>query len=228
MEVVGTASLPLRIILFPFKEIKKALTYHSTFNKYSKLKEEVEILRSRLVGQEEILRENNRYRALLDFKKGLVFSSVAANVVGRDPSSWNDVIIIDRGQKSGIKPGMPVVTSLGVVGRVSEIGSSSSKIVLLSDPSFNVSAIIQRTRESGLISGTLEGTCRMRYLPYETDIDIGDKIITSKSSSYFPEGLLIGSVIEVYESQSSPTVECIVEPAAPLSQLEEVLVIKKE
>lgn len=227
MKIVETTSLPVRIILFPFNEIKKIVTYRSTFKKYTQLKEEVETLRSRLIGQEEILRENNRFRELLDFKKSLVFSSVAANVIGRDPSNWNAAIIIDRGARDGLEAGMSVITALGVVGKIAEAGSSTSKVMLLSDPGFSVAALIQRTREGGLVTGTLTGACRMHYLPIEADIDIADKVITSKLSSSFPEGLLIGEVVEVRESQSSPTVECIVEPAVSLAQIEEVLVIKK-
>ncbi len=227
IQMVESTSLPLRILLFPVNEMKKLITYHSTYNEYVTLREEVENLKSRLIGQEEMIRENQRYKQLLDFKHSLVYSTVAANVIGRDPDNWSSSMIIDRGRVHGLETGMPVVSPLGVVGKIAEVGSSVSKVILLVDPNFSVAAVVQRTREAGVVSGTLEPVCRMRYLDGTSNIRPGDKVISSKMSLSFPEGLLIGHVYEVYESQSSPTLECLVEPVVNLSQVEEVLVILK-
>ena len=218
---------PLEIISIPFRELKKILVYHQTYEKYMSLKKEVDSLRSRLTGQEEVFRENNRYKKLLGFKTDLVFSTVVANVVGRDPSNWNAAIIIDKGEVNGLQQGMPVMSPLGVIGKVSEVSKRTSKVILLIDPNFSVAAVIERSREGGLISGTLQGMCRMRYLSPSANIEIGDKVVTSKLSSSFPEGLLIGEVTAIEESQTAPSVECLVEPAIDLSELEEVIVIQK-
>ena len=191
------------------------------------LKKEVDSLKSRLIGQEEVFLENNRYKKLLGFKTELVFSSVVANVIGRDPSNWNAAFIIDKGEIQGLKQGMPVVSALGVIGKVAEVSKKTSKVILLIDPNFSVAAVIERSREGGLVSGTLQGMCRMRYLSSSANIEIGDKVVTSKLSSSFPEGLLIGEVVAIEESQNSPAIECLVEPAVGLSQIEEVIVIQK-
>ena len=218
---------PIQIISVPFREIKKILTYNDTYQKYVALQKEVDSLKSRLIGQQEVLQENNRYKKLLDFKSQLVFSSVVANVIGREPSNWNAAIIIDKGEAHGLKQGMPVVTALGVVGKISEVSKNTSKVILLIDPNFSVAAVTERSREGGLVSGTLQGLCRMRYLSPSANIEIGDQVVTSKLSSSFPEGLLIGEVVTIEESQSSPTIECLIEPAVSSTQMEEVIVIQK-
>lgn len=189
------------------------------------LNQEADILKQQLVEQEEVLLENKRLQELLDFKEKFVFSSIAANVIGRNPTNWSSSIIIDKGRKHGLKVGMPVVSALGVLGKVAEVGKTVSRVLLLTDPNFSVAVIIQRNRESGLISGTLQNVCRMRYLSADADIRRGDKVITSKISSAFPEGLLVGVVNSVEESQSSPTLECLVEPAISISPMEEVFII---
>lgn len=227
MGIVQVVASPMNIILIPLKEIKKLVFYHSTFDRYQQLQEEVEMLRSRLLGQEESSRENSRFRELLNFRKSLVFSSVPANVIGRDPSNWESTVIIDKGEMAGVKKGMPVVTALGVVGKIAEVGKTKSKVMLLNDPNFSVAAIVERSREQGLVSGTLQGICRMRYLSSGADVTSGDVIITSKISSSFPEGVTVGKVVRLNENPSSPTLDCFVEPAVSLSKLEEVLVIKK-
>ncbi len=227
LDVVETTSGPLKVILIPFVEFKKILLYHQTFKDYQRLTKDYEALKARLVGMEEVAIENKRYEKLLDFKRNLVFSSIVAGVIGRDPTNWNAAIIIDKGEVDGISIGMPVVNPLGVVGKVAEVTKRTSKVILLTDPSFSVAAIIQRSREGGLVSGTLQENCRMRYLAPDADIKKGDVVVTSRLSSSFPEGLLIGEVIGVEESKSAPGVEGVIASAVLTSQLEEVIVIKK-
>ncbi len=225
--VVKASLLPIRIISYPINEVKKILFYHRTFDEYKRLKEKTEVLKARLVGLEEVVRENTRFEKLLKFKRNLVYASVVANVIGRDPSYWNSTMIIDKGEVDGIEQGMPVVNALGVVGKISEVSGETSKVILLADPQFSVAALVQNPRESGLVSGTLQGVCRMKYIRTDAQIKVGDLVITSKLSSSFPEGLLIGEIIKIYDDAKMPTVECLVRPSVAFSQLEEVLVIMK-
>ena len=227
LKFVETAVLPLKILSFPFQEIKKIISYHKTFREYQQLKREYETLKSRLVGLQEVLLENKRYEKLLDFRREFIFSSLVATVVGRDPSNWNAAMIIDKGKRDGLEVGLPVVSPLGVVGKIAEVTPTTSKVILLIDPNFSVAGLVQDSREGGLVSGTLQGICRMQYLSPAAEVKKGDTVITSHLSSSFPAGLLIGKVTAVYESQNSPGIECLVEPAVSFAQLEEVIVIRK-
>ncbi len=227
-SVFERISLSVRFISTPIREIKKLIFYHKVFDEYVKLKSEVESLRTRLIGQEEVLRENNRYKGLLDFKRSSVFSSVAANVIGRDPSNWQFSFVISKGENNGIKVGMPVINSSGVIGKIVEVSAKTSRVITLLDPSFSVPGLVQRSREVGLVNGTLQDVCRMRYLSTKADVRVGDKVITSRLSSSFPESLLIGEVVKVEVSQESPSIQCYIRPAVSFTQIEEVLVIQKE
>lgn len=223
--VVSSNAWAIQILLFPFQEIKKIVFYHKTYNDYEKLRKETDPLKQHVLLQEEAIRENERLRALLDLKQRSSFPSIAASVIMRDPTSWAAVVIIDKGSRHGVRQGMPVVTPRGVVGKIAEVGERISKVTLLTDPRFSVAATIERTREQGLVSGTLRGICRMQYLPVGADVKVGDTILTSKISSFFPPGLMIGMVVNVEESLSSPTLDCLVKPAAALSEIEEVMVV---
>ncbi len=218
----------MQIVSFPVKELKKILYYHWTFNEYLKFKNEVETLRARLIGIEEVVLENNRLQKLLELKKNIVYSSVMANCIIRDPAHWNSAIVIDKGKKDGVYPGLPVVNVLGVIGKILEVSDHRAKVILINDPNFSVIALVQRSRESGLVSGTLQGMCRMRYLSKDADVQVGDQIVTSRLSSSFPEGLLIGEVIALELSQDDSTVSCILKPAVTLSQIEEVMIITQK
>ncbi len=221
-------SLPIHLIAIPLDEIKKILFYHRIHNEYKRLRKETGELKAKLVGMEEIIHENTRLEQLLQFKRNLVYSSVAANVIGRDPAGWNSSIIIDRGTRDGIGPGMPVISTLGVVGRVAEAAEQYSKVILLTDPQFSVAAVVQGSREIGLVSGSLQGEiCRLRFIGFNSPVSVGDKVVTSELSTFFPEGLLIGEILQIVEDSHKPTIECIIKPSVVLSQLEEILVIRR-
>lgn len=226
--VVESSIGPLNIISWPFMEIKKMLMYHATYEEYLKLKKEYGGLLAKRTNAQELLKENKRLTGLLDFKRSVPYETTAAVVIGRDPTNWNAVLIIDKGRKSGIKIGMPVVNPSGVVGKVIEVGDDISKVILVSDPNFTVAAVSQESRESGLLTGTLQGLCRLRYLPEDTAIKVGEKIVTSKLSSSFPDGILIGTVVNVNDRTDATGTECLVKPATFPSRAEEVLILKKE
>ncbi len=225
--VLDLSAGPITLVTWPIREIKKIVFYHKTHDEYVVLKSEVDGLRAKIVNGREIILENKRLEELLDFKRTLPYASVAASVIGRDPSNWNAILIVNKGRSSGVKVGMPVVNSAGVVGKVVEIGDNKSKVILISDPNFSVAAIAQDTRESGLLNGTLQGLCRLRYLPEDSAIQVGEKIVTSKLSSTFPDGIFIGTVISVHNQSTTTGTECLVEPVAKPSQIEEVLILKR-
>ncbi|MBI5149883.1 MAG: rod shape-determining protein MreC [Candidatus Omnitrophica bacterium] len=225
-RVVRVIAAPVHVLSISLYEFKKILFYHRTFNEYMRLRRESDVLKSRLVGLEEVVRENSRLEQLLQFKRSMVYSSLTANVTGRDPSSWDSSITIDRGKRDGIRQGMPVISAAGVVGKIAEVGEQSSNVVLLTDPQFSVAALVQESRETGLVSGSLQGDiCRMRFINADARINPGDKVITSRISTSFPEGLLIGEVIQIVGDIRKPSSECIIRPVVVFSQLEEVLVI---
>jgi len=227
MQIVERTFSPIAVILFPFEEIKKIIFYHGTYNKYLKLKKETDILKGKLLSQNEIVRENARLKSLLDLKGTLSYPTIASRVVGRDLSHWNSIAIIDKGESDGLKPGMAVVSPLGVVGKIAEVGKKKSKVILISDPDFSVAAVIERTRETGLVTGTLRGLCQMQYLSLGADVKKGDRVVTASLSSSFPEGFLVGTVIDVDGDGDSSTTQCLIAPAVLPGRLEEVLIIKK-
>jgi len=225
--LLDLAAKPMQWFEAPVFELKKLFYYRETYDEYLKFRKQAEALKARLVYVQETIEDNKHYAAISEFRRSQDYSSIVANVIGRDPSNWNASLIIDKGQKDGLRIGQPVVSPLGVVGRIFEIGQNTAKVILVSDPSFSVAAIVQRTRESGLLTGSLQGLCRLEYLTDKADVKVSDRVITSKLSSAFPEGILIGQVQDVQASENSHTVEILIEPAVDLSQLEEVIVIRR-
>jgi rod shape-determining protein MreC len=218
---------PVGLLQVPAFELKKMFFYRETYDEYVRFKRENEVLKARLIAIRVKTQALERYEKIQTFRDNQNYASIVANVIGRDPSNWNASLIIDKGHAEGIEVGQPVVSPLGVVGRIFEVGHNTSKVILVSDPTFAVAAVVERSRENGLLTGTLQGVLRLQYLTDNADVKVGDVIVTSRLSTAFPEGILIGQITDVQASVNSHTVECLVDPAVDLSELEEVIVIKK-
>jgi rod shape-determining protein MreC len=217
--------VPLKLFSWVWREAGALLFFHHNFSQNEKLTRENGFLRSKINSANETYLENQRLKELLSFKQKSAFKVVACRVIGRSVDNWSSVVIVDKGESSGIKKGMPVVNSLGLVGRVVESGSATSKIMLINDPNLNVSAIVQRSRQEGLITGTLGNAMIMKYLPADAEIAVSDIVITSGLSSNYPKGILIGTVASIGTEFSGLSRYALIKPAVSLSNLEEVLVV---
>ena len=223
--VLNTLKYPFNLLTLIGRETRGIIFYHQNLIQNERLKKEIDYLRQKLNTAGEIYLENERLKNLLSFKQKSSYKVIAARVIGRSLDSWSSVIIIDKGSYSGIKRGMTAITYLGLVGQVIETTESTSKIMLLSDTNLGVSGIVQRSRQEGLVSGTLGSNLMMRYLPKECDIKTSDVIITAGLTSTYPKGLLIGTVVDVGEEFSGLSRYAIIKPSANLSNIEEVLII---
>ena len=222
---LNTLKQPFILLTLIRREIAGIIFYHRNFIRNEKLGKENGLLIQKLNTLNEIYLENTRLKKLLSLKQQSPYKLTAARVIGRSADSWSSVIIIDKGSLNGIRRGMAVFTHLGLLGRVIETSESTSKIMLVSDPELGVSGIVQRSRQEGLVSGTLGNHLIMKYLPEEADIKISDVVVTSGLNGEYPKGLLIGRVIDIGKEFSGLSRYAIIEPAVKLSNIEEVLII---
>lgn len=199
--------------------------FHRNMVQNELLKKQVAVLQKQLIDTNETYLENRRLENLVSFKQESPYKLVAARLIGTSADSWSSIVIIDRGKTSGIRQGFVAISHLGLVGRVIETQVSTSKVMLLTDPAISVSAIVQRSRQEGLVSGTLGNNLIMRYLPVDADIKINDTIISSGLTEAYPKGLFIGTVTEIGNEFSGLSRFATVKPAVALSDLEEMLII---
>ncbi len=201
---------------------------------YEELKIRVEELEKELYRLEELEKQNERLKDLakfLDENKEMVVTG--ANVIAKNPGNWFNNITIDKGSKHGVAVNMAVVTNKGLVGRVIEVADSWAKVRTIVDGKSAVSGIIQRNRDNGLLKGnnTLgseDGMCRMIYLPEDSNVSPGDKVVTSGLGEIFPKGIYIGEVEEVFKDKRELYKTAIIRPGVDFQRLEEVLVVTEK
>lgn len=221
--------LPLRATNSIASYVKGFLSYRSLIEENKRIKREVGLLTAQLIELKEASQENERLRGLLSFKKRIVFASIPALVIGRDSSSWGSTLLINKGKKDGLEVNMPVISLKGIVGKTIEVGPSLTKVILITSSDFRIGAIVQRTREEGLVYGTVDkNVCVMKYLSWESEVGVGDLVVSSGLGKIYSKGILIGKVTGVSLDPSQVYKNADIEPAVNFSQLEEVLVIRNK
>lgn len=191
-----------------------------------RLRQDMEWLR----GQNNQLREaasaTERLASLLQFKEQALPTLVAAQVIGRDATSWYRSVILNKGESDGIKPDMGVITPAGVVGRVVKTNSATSIVLLVTDPNNAIAGLIQRTRDEGIVEGTHQGLARLKYIPLLSSVREGDRVVTSGLVGGFPRGLALGTISRIDKEEGALFQSAELTPEVDVSRLEEVLVIQ--
>ena len=205
----------------------------NTYEDNQRLKSQISSLEE-LEAQNKILQsENEELSALLDLQPSLVGKNViASSVISRSPDTWLDSITIDVGSNSGIEENMSVMTESGLVGHVTEVSATSSKVQLLiteNNQMKNVAVSIQT--DDGIVSGILsdydEKTQELilKQVPNDAQVSEGNTVTTSGLGGVSPEGLIIGEVTSASSDNFGLSQSVRVKPAADFKDIRSVLVI---
>ena len=193
------------------------------------LRQENQRLKLSVLQGEAAFRENDRLRQALGWQKQNRWKMKLARVVGRDPANWWRTIQINLGSRDGVRENLPVCVAQGLVGRVGAVGYSRSQVVLVGDPNCHVAALIQDTRETGIIAPSatkLDPTVvDLTYLSRNMRPTPGQVVVTSGLGGIFPKGIQLGAVMDSRTAEYGLYTEARVKLFAPLTQLEEVWVM---
>lgn len=174
----------------------------------------------------EAMATNASLRKLLEFKNSLdQQSSVAATIIGKDPSAMFRSVIIDQGSNSGIMKGDPVVNNDGVVGQVFTITPNYAKVLLAIAPSSAIDVLLQETRVRGIIKGNGTLTYRLEYILKTAEVKEGDHVVTAGYGGVFPTGLQVGVVSKIIKKPRGMFHEIEVTPSVDYQKLENLLIL---
>jgi len=196
----------------------------------ARLKSELADVKSQLYDAQQTENLNEWLSTFLEIKRTHTdFTFADAAITGHESVNYMTVFTVDRGTAHGIAEGMPVVTPDGVLGYVDEVGLTWAKIRTLIESATSIGAAVERTGELGLVEGSFslaaDGLCQITYLSAESDVRVGDRIVTSGYGSVYPRGLVIGTVSEIVPDPYSRTLSAYILPAAALTGLDRVMII---
>lgn len=196
-----------------------------------KLKAENELLRG-------FKKENDRLREMVGFKKASNFRLLACRVVERDPSTWRNMVTINRGwddeEAKNLRSDQPVVSPRGIVGKTGVVGRYTTKVILLIDENCKISGVTENSRARGIVIGgtPINGgkpICRMTFISRDADLAVGERVFTTGLGGTFPPNLFIGVVSEAPPLSQDRNFGLFrdgsVDPAVNLDDLEEMFVV---
>lgn len=174
---------------------------------------------------QELIRENAELRALLRLQSRPGQKTVHAALLYKGHDWFAQRITLDEGASAGLRGGLPVVDASGLVGQVSRVYPTSSEVTLVSSPQQLTPVFVERTGQRGLAAGSGQGRLELRYMPSQTDIRPGDRLLTSGIDRVYPPGIPVAQVTRVSRSQSSPYLRVECTPLAGLDRSRAVLVL---
>ena len=194
------------------------------------LKKELAKVRRNLIELDKLKNENDQLRKVLDFKQEHKnYDIEVANFVSRDPDSIYN-FTIDIGSNKNVAIGATVMTNTGLVGKVVKVSNNQSTVATILDFDEQIPAAINLKQEKGIIYSdphlVKQGFCVMSHLPKITKAAPGDLIYTSGTSNAYPDGIIIGTIVEVKLNKNGISREAIIKPAQDLNSIKEVMVLK--
>jgi rod shape-determining protein MreC len=197
----------------------------SPFQSQAQLTLEDRLTNARILELEQNLveseQQNRQLKQLLAYSEAQPAKTIAAPVINRSRDRWWNRVTLGKGSKDGVKPGYVVMGIGGLVGRVTDVTTHTSKVLLVGDNTSRVGAILSRSRQFGYITGKDSSTVVMHFFHQVAGLKPGDEIVTSTLSKLYPPGLAIGKIKSVAKNQGA-TVD--VELSAPIDVLEWVVI----
>jgi rod shape-determining protein MreC len=196
------------------------------------LREENELLQQKISSLEE---ENLQYREALvagehleriaAMRDDFEMPMLPSEVVGLDVSPWFRSVLVDRGRSHGVLAGHPVITEQGVVGLVTRTSPHAAKTMLLLDRQSTIDGVVQRSRARGIVRGRGTDLLEFEFVVRESDVQLGDTVITSGLGGVYPKGLRIGEIVSLEDPGGSLIQIAHVQPAVDFGRLEQVFVL---
>lgn len=201
-------------------------------NENIKVKEENTKLSIELSKLSEVERENETFKKNLEFTENLCSAGTClkwatGKVTGRSPNNYEKYLIINLGEKQGVKKNQAVALAEGIIiGKVSETFEYESKVLLLTSPDSAVNSLTQNSRANGIVKGNFGTGVRLEMINQSEQLAEGDLIITSGLEEGIPKGLIIGKVSNIEESANKVFKEANVTLFADFNHIEEVFVAR--
>ncbi len=228
LPIIYLSQFPLYVSDVSSKDMIGLLQHKRLLIENRDLKDELTKIHYEVKSSNELRLENQRLKDLLEYKKSLSFDTIACHVIGRDPSNWRNTLLLNKGSKVGIKDAVGVIYFGGLAGKVINVYSGYSRVMLITDPASRVAVKVQRTRDEAILEGFYDGLCRLKYLPLDSKVIIGDCVVTSASSSVYPGGIYVGKIVSIDYDPSYTYKTAIVRSEYNLINLEDVLCLKKQ
>ena len=230
-QAVEVVLYPLqRIVQWPGEAAAYAATYVSSLRVLTEdnalLKQELLAQAPAMQGYQGLQQENARLRALLDVGQRFHGVTTAAEVLytGRDP--FTQKLFVDKGESAGVQPGQAVIDEVGVVGQVTRVFPYMAEVTLVTDKDYAVPVRVERSGVRSVLYGAGTGRLpELRFLSPNSEIQSGDRLVTSGIDGTYPAGLAVAQVVSVERETGQIFARVTCKPLAGVDKSPHVLIL---
>jgi len=215
-------------ICTPVRTVKRSLrTRRRLQTENKRLRADVLRLTEENAHLTELASESARLREAVGFSESRPERMRLARVIAAQASRRFDTCTLDLGGNDGVVRECAVITPRGLVGRVFETTPNTSQVLLLTDATSAVGAMLSRSRATGICEGQQSNTLILKYLQRDADAHVGDVVVSSGMGGVYPKGLVIGRVVRIISKPGDFLKSAEVAPSVKFDTLEEAFVILK-
>tara|TARA_B110000881_G_scaffold70235_1_gene60823 strand:- start:435 stop:1334 length:900 start_codon:yes stop_codon:yes gene_type:complete len=178
---------------------------------------------------ESLKRENDRLRTLLASPLRIEFTKMVGEIISVDGAPYTQQVVINRGAKDGVYEGQAVIDEHGVIGQILHVGSTSSRVILITDVSHAVPVRVARNGTRLIARGIGRADLlNHQYVPHSADIKKGDLLVTSGLGGKYPKGYPVATVLKVIKNESRPFAQVYSQPIAKMDKLRYLLLLTEK
>jgi rod shape-determining protein MreC len=184
------------------------------------------LLKSRLQRLDDVELELERLQRLLGTTGRMSSSSIRiASVLNYSATPLSQFITINKGQLDGVRPQQAVIDANGIIGQIVSATPTSARVLLISDPQHQVPVRVQRTGQRGILTGIGHDLLSLDFVPQTSEVEVGDRLVTSGLGGAFPAGYPAAEVVEVKINPGQTYLSILAKPIADSHSAYEVLVL---
>lgn len=198
------------------------------------LKEQLDMLPQLQADNERLAAENEELRESLEVSSSMAYETVNARVISRAPDQWLESFTIDKGEKDGVEEGMAVSTSEGLIGIVTRVNGKSSFIEMISTNASQNNMSVEVRHNDEAVYGNIRNfdtekdVLVVENIKSQVKLEEGDEVYTSGLTGAFPEGIVIGKVVEVENDEYGLSQNAFVQMNSDLNDVDNVFVLKRD
>lgn len=221
--ILYTANLPQKMFNWSSESLSSR---HDLLEENTRLREQHLILSEKVQRMAFLERENDRLRALLDSPLRQEMRKMIAEVMSVESNPNSHQVVINRGALNGVFEGQAVLDENGIVGQVVNVGSTTSRVLLITDHTHSIPVRVVRNAVRSIATGSGRiDRLELNFVPHSTDIQKGDLLMSSGLGKLYPEGYPVAEVTQVTFNESLPFAQIKARPIAHLNRIRYLLLL---
>ena len=177
-------------------------SYVGLHQENDQLKKELKRLGQYYLAYEQVRAENSQLKTLLNYAPELPYSYITARIVGLTAGPLSHTAMVTVGSNAGVKKGQIVINERGLLGRITDVGKNSARVLLISDSSSRIPVVTARSHERGMVAGINNSEqLQLLYLADNSAVEKGELVFSSGDGDLLPPGVVVGAVSEIHNQQ---------------------------